>query len=80
MVGRGRSEPYTGSVEEMTPVRLDWISAVPLAMTALALLANPKLAGTLSKKGWGEHLLGIKSIRLIESENFSRVDAGFHSG
>jgi predicted ATP-grasp superfamily ATP-dependent carboligase len=70
-----RRGPYAGSVEELTPVRRDWISAVPLAMTALVLLANPKLAGKLSKKGWGAHLLGIKSIRLIESENFSRADA-----
>jgi predicted ATP-grasp superfamily ATP-dependent carboligase len=76
-VGRG---PYADSVEELTPVRRDWIGVVPLAMTALALLANPKLAGTLSKKGWGAHLLGIESIRLIESENFSRVDAWSHSG
>ncbi len=70
-----RRGPYADSVEELTPVRRDWISAVPLAMSALALLANPKLAGTLSKKGWGAHLLGIKSIRLIESENFNQVDA-----
>jgi predicted ATP-grasp superfamily ATP-dependent carboligase len=70
-----RDGPYAGSVEELTPVRRDWIGAVPLAMTALALLVNPKLAGRLSKKGWGAHLLGIDSIRLIESENFSRVDA-----
>jgi predicted ATP-grasp superfamily ATP-dependent carboligase len=69
-----RRGPYADSVEELTPVRRDWISAVPLAMTALALLANPNLAGTLSKKGWGGHLLGIESIRLIESENFSRID------
>jgi predicted ATP-grasp superfamily ATP-dependent carboligase len=64
---------YADSVEELTPVRRDWISAVPLAMTALALLANPNLVGTLSKKGWGGHLLEIESIRLIESENFSRT-------
>jgi predicted ATP-grasp superfamily ATP-dependent carboligase len=70
-----RRGSYAGSIEELTPVRSDWISAVPLAMTALALLANPKLAGTLSKKGWGAHLLGIESIRLIESENFSRAGA-----
>jgi predicted ATP-grasp superfamily ATP-dependent carboligase len=70
-----RRGPYAGSIEELTPVRSDWISAVPLAMAAFALLANPKLAGTLSKKGWGAHLLGIESIRLIESENFSRADA-----
>jgi predicted ATP-grasp superfamily ATP-dependent carboligase len=69
-----RRGPYADSVEELTPVRRDWISAVPLAMTALALLANPRLAGTLSKKGWGAHLLGVESIRLIESENFSRLD------
>ena len=70
-----RCGPYAGSIEELTPVRRDWISAVPLAMITLALLANPKLAGTLSKKGWGAHLLGIESIRLIERENFSRGDA-----
>ncbi|MEA2892626.1 MAG: hypothetical protein QOI05_3419 [Bradyrhizobium sp.] len=70
-----RDGPYAGSVEELTPVRGDWIGALPLAITALALLAKPKLAGTLSKKGWGAHLLGTESIRLIESENFSRVDA-----
>lgn len=65
-----RHGPYADSVEELTPVRRDWISAAPLAMIALALLANPKLAGTLSKKGWGAHLLGAKSIRLIEDEKF----------
>src|SRR5882757_496004 len=70
-----RRGPYAGSAEELTPLRRDWISGVPLAVTALALLANPRLAGTLSKKGWGAHLLDNKSIRLIESENFSRADA-----
>ncbi|MEA2818553.1 MAG: hypothetical protein QOJ86_557 [Bradyrhizobium sp.] len=70
-----RCGPYADSVEELTPVRRDWVGAVPLAITALALFADPKLAGTLSKKGWGAHLLGIDSIRLIESENFSQVDA-----
>jgi predicted ATP-grasp superfamily ATP-dependent carboligase len=71
----GRRRPYARSVEELTPLRRDWISAVPLVITTLALLANPKLAGPLSRKGWGAHLLGIESVRLIESENFSRVDA-----
>jgi predicted ATP-grasp superfamily ATP-dependent carboligase len=70
-----RRGPYADSVEELTPVRHDWVGAVPLAMTALALFADPKLAGALSKKGWGAHLLGTDSIRLIESENFGRVDA-----
>jgi predicted ATP-grasp superfamily ATP-dependent carboligase len=66
-----RSGPYAGSEEEMTPVRRDWIGAVPVLMTAMSLLVKPQLATTLSKRGWGAHLLGIKSIRLIESENFS---------
>src|SRR5882757_6366709 len=64
--GRG---PYADSVEELTPVRRDWISAVPLATTALALLANPDLVDTLSKKGWGAHLLGARSVRVIEDKN-----------
>ena len=65
-----RRQPYAESVEELTPVRRDWISAVPLAMTALALLLNPRLAGTLAKKGWGAHLLDATSIRLIEAGKF----------
>jgi predicted ATP-grasp superfamily ATP-dependent carboligase len=67
--GRGR---YRGSVEELTPVRCDWASAMPLAMTALALLAKPQWAIILSNKGWGAHLLGAESIRRIEDENFAR--------
>jgi predicted ATP-grasp superfamily ATP-dependent carboligase len=62
--------PYAGSTEELTPVRLDWLSFVPLAMTAIVLLIAPKLSSTLARKGWGAHLLDIRSIRLIESENF----------
>jgi hypothetical protein len=67
IAGRG---PYADSVEELTPVRRDWPSAVPLAMTALALLADPKLADTLSKKGWGAHLLSATSIRTIQDGKF----------
>ena len=37
--------PYAGSLEELTPVRLDWLSAVPLAMIAIALLAAPETRG-----------------------------------
>ena len=63
--------PYAGSSEEMTPVRLDWISAVPLAITATLLLASPGFAMTLAKGGFGAHLLDVRSIRLIESESFA---------
>jgi predicted ATP-grasp superfamily ATP-dependent carboligase len=62
--------PYADSAEELTPVRLDWISAVPLAMTAILLLVAPKLVVTLARGGWGAHLLDLRSIGLIESEDF----------
>jgi predicted ATP-grasp superfamily ATP-dependent carboligase len=68
LVGNG---PYAGSTEELTPVRLDWISAVPLAMIAISLLAAPRLADSLARGGWGGHLLGLGTIRLIEGEDFS---------
>jgi len=64
------SGPYADSTEELTPVRLDWISAVPVAMTVISLLIAPKLAVTLARRGWGAHLLDVKSIRLIESVDF----------
>ena len=67
LTGRG---PYADSTEELTPVRLDWISAVPVAMIVISLLIAPKLAVTLARGGWGAHLLDVKSVRLIESENF----------
>jgi hypothetical protein len=65
-----KSGPYAGSSEELTPVRLDWISAVPLAMTAMVLLASPKFAVKLARGGFGAHLLDVSSIRLIEREDF----------
>ncbi|MGZ5877524.1 MAG: ATP-grasp domain-containing protein [Bradyrhizobium sp.] len=67
LVGGG---PYADSIEELTPVRMDWLSAVPLAATAIFLLATPKAAVSLVRKGWGAHLLDIGSIRQIESEDF----------
>ena len=62
------SGPYAGGSEEMTPVRLDWLSAVPLAMTAAFLLARPRAAIRLARGGFGAHLLSRESIRQIESE------------
>ncbi|MFH1342034.1 MAG: ATP-grasp domain-containing protein [Pseudomonadota bacterium] len=62
--------PYAGSAEELTPLRLDWISAVPLAMIAMVLLAAPGRGAALARGGWGAHLLDIASIRKIESEAF----------
>jgi predicted ATP-grasp superfamily ATP-dependent carboligase len=61
---------YADSAEELTPVRLDWLSAVPLAMTATFLLLAPTLALRLARTGWGAHLLDLGSISLIEREDF----------
>src|SRR4030081_3111913 len=66
------SGPYAGSTEELTPLRHDWVSAVPLAMMAIGLLAAPKRGVSLARGGWGAHLLDVRSIRQIESENFYR--------
>jgi hypothetical protein len=64
------SAPYAGSSEELTPVRRDWMSAVPLAATAALLLASPKSAIKVARGGFGAHLLDVWSIRMIESEGF----------
>jgi predicted ATP-grasp superfamily ATP-dependent carboligase len=64
------SGPYAGSSEELTPVRLDWISAVPLAVTVGILLASPASAIKLARGGFGAHLLDLGSIRVIEAEGF----------
>ena len=61
---------YAESTEELTPLRHDWLSLVPLAMLASALLAKPELAATMAKKGWGAHLLDLGSIRMIERKDF----------
>ena len=62
-----RGGPYAGSREELTPLRLDWFSIVPLLMTMLFLLVNPRLAHELPKRGWGAHLLSPQTIRMIET-------------
>ncbi|MDT3688085.1 MAG: ATP-grasp domain-containing protein [Pseudorhodoplanes sp.] len=63
-----RCGPYMNSEEELTPVNRDWLSAVPAGMTALLLITNPGWAGRLAKRGWGNHLLTLKAMRIIESE------------
>jgi len=58
---------YTESREELTPVRWDWLSAIPLIVTAIWLLVRPAAAYYLPKKGWGSHLLNPESIRKIRT-------------
>jgi hypothetical protein len=50
--------------------RLDAISAVPLVLIAVTLLAAPKLAVPLVRSGWGAHLLDLGSIRRISEGDF----------
>jgi glutathione synthase/RimK-type ligase-like ATP-grasp enzyme len=65
-----RSGPYADSTEELTPVRIDPISAVPLAMIATVLLVSPRRGIELARVGWGGHLLDVDSVRMIEREDF----------
>jgi hypothetical protein len=65
-----RRGDYAGSTEELTPVHMDWLSAVPLTMTAFLLLASPKLSHVLAKRGWGAHLLDTRTVAIIENERF----------
>ena len=64
LTGTGR---YAGSREELTPVGLDWASLIPLLATVAALLVHPPLANSLAKRGWGDHLLTLDSMRKIEA-------------
>jgi hypothetical protein len=59
---------YAGSCEELTPLRWDWPSALPLIIAFLLLLVDPKRALTLPATGWGAHLLNPESIRVIREE------------
>jgi hypothetical protein len=58
---------YRESHEELTPVRWDWLSAIPLIVAAFSLLMRPAAAYYLPKKGWGSHLLTPESIRKIRT-------------
>ena len=64
------SGPYAESCEELTPVRLDWLSALPLLMTTAFLLTSPTSAIKLARGGFSAHLLDLGSIRKIESAGF----------
>jgi predicted ATP-grasp superfamily ATP-dependent carboligase len=65
-----RRGDYAASMEELTPLRMDWASAVPLAMTVLLLLISPKFSHVLVKRGWGAHLLDVQTVATIENEAF----------
>jgi hypothetical protein len=63
-------EPYAGFFEQLTAVRSDSISAVPLALTATLMLAAPRRAVAFAQGGFGLRLLDLESIRRIENADF----------
>jgi hypothetical protein len=62
------SGEYENSVEELTPVTLDWMSAIPCAATGFAVLMHPKTSRILPSRGWGAGLLTPEAIRIIRDE------------
>jgi hypothetical protein len=58
---------YSGSCEELTPVRWDWPSAVPALIATLLLLANPGAGSLIPNRSWGAHLLDTDSLRMIRA-------------
>jgi hypothetical protein len=62
-----KREPYAASTEELTPLWRDWMSVLPAIITALWLLADPRAAHYLPRRGWGAHLLNPQSVRKIQS-------------
>ena len=58
---------YANSSEELTPVRVDWVSALPLMLMALILLIRPRWARALPRR-FGAHVFSSSSVRLIDHE------------
>ena len=56
---------YRRSQEELTPIRSDWPSFIPLGSVIVWLALRPLAARELHRKGWGEHLLNSESVRRI---------------
>ncbi|WP_407529040.1 ATP-grasp domain-containing protein [Methylobacterium oryzisoli] len=59
--------PFAGAREELTPIGRDPASALPLLGLAAALLASPRAAPALVRRGWGAHLLTPEAMRRIEA-------------
>jgi len=60
-------EPYSGSREELTPLGWDWLSAIPLLVVLLRLLASPASAVGLSRRTSQSHQLNLDSVRVIHT-------------
>jgi len=62
---RRRTGQFAGSVEELTPVRLDWPSAFPLALVAIWMLAKPSAARQTSRTYASSHQLSSSATKVI---------------
>jgi predicted ATP-grasp superfamily ATP-dependent carboligase len=69
---RGQA-PYADAAEELTPVAVDWASALPLSLIALLLLVRPKSAVAIALGGMGAHLLSLEGIKKVESADFGAL-------
>jgi predicted ATP-grasp superfamily ATP-dependent carboligase len=58
---------YQNSQEELTPVHVDWMSAIPLLASIAALTASPRQAHRLATGGWGDQLLTAETVRTIKN-------------
>jgi predicted ATP-grasp superfamily ATP-dependent carboligase len=64
---RAAAGDYENSREELTPVRMDWLSAIPFIATASILLLRPAWATRLTRR-FGAHVLSTRTARSIERE------------
>jgi hypothetical protein len=85
LASRNWRRPYADGAEELTPVRLDWISAVPLVMIAIISADRPEAVsdagarrlGCASARSWKyqadrnrEFLLGSDPASLNQTRRF----------
>jgi biotin carboxylase len=60
-----RAGRFAGSVEELTPPRIDWLSVLPLVWVAIWMLTTPKAADHTSRTYASSHQLSINAIKII---------------
>jgi predicted ATP-grasp superfamily ATP-dependent carboligase len=66
-----RTGRYAGSVEELTPVQIDWLSALPLAWVAIWMLATPSAADGISRTYASSHQLSANAIKIIRDRYYA---------
>jgi predicted ATP-grasp superfamily ATP-dependent carboligase len=62
---------FAGTVEELTPVQIDWLSALPLVWVAVWMLATPRAAHNISGTYASSHQLSGKAIKIIRDRYYA---------